>query len=786
MSKIKSTIHYSLLVLLLASPALGQKTRIASPTVNPPYAIAFPQLSIQSGGGQTGNNTEWVSRAPGAMVIGTGNSFLFTFSNTLTTAVSQNSLTITAGAVTGKDDGAGHITGKGITGTVVYATGAVSVTFTNAVPNLVNVTAAWSQLITWIDSFGVLHFAGGSGPGITSINTLIASNQFMVTGTAGTDFGIVSSVATHTFNLPDASATARGVVNTDGQTFNGNKTFLDDLVAHSLTLTSSDSSWSFAEMDCSTVSPTSAVSILCADQTAHQMQLSNNAGAFAAVLVPTGTPVDTDCAKFSVAAGKVQLADTGFPCGSGAGSVTLVSGTANQIDVATGSTTPVVSIDAALVLPGSLSIPSLAPGGQVTSDGDGNLSATVPSPSQGSNLVSGCIVFYSTTALTAMVPPCTYIIAGTKYSFSTSQTVTFLSNVSGDSRIDVVYVDNTGAAGVQQGVPAVNPAVPSIDPTTQISAGSILITNGATHPGVTNELVYNEDAGSPTEWNCTSSGGSIVMNSTANPFNGSINVQGTAVAAGAYFQCVRGAGTVNITGQVFDWELGPGATKWAKQKGLTVAAYAGSTVVGTPVTINNGAFAFNTGTNAYQQIAIAGNAFGTGGTPIDTLRWTVTGGGASIPSFSFDYFNVQSGATTPPPVTQPPVIHSIAIPLGATNAASALTDADIGPQLGLFQLPEAGTMYEIDVASDAGTPNVIPQWNYNGSATALLSSALAAAALPGKCSNTGGAVGVDGLTTCSSTLENVKIPKGAWLGLTSGTAGGVAKQMTVTFKWTTP
>lgn len=42
--------------------------------------------------------------------------------------------------------------------------------------------------------------------------------------------------------------------------------------------------------------------------------------------------------------------------GGGSGTVTSVSGTANQIDVATGTTTPVISIDSALQLPGTLSM----------------------------------------------------------------------------------------------------------------------------------------------------------------------------------------------------------------------------------------------------------------------------------------------------------------------------------------------------------------------------------------------------------------------------------------------
>jgi hypothetical protein len=69
------------------------------------------------------------------------------------------------------------------------------------------------------------YIHGGGGSGITSINALTQPAQFMVVGTSGNDFNIVSAGATHTFNMPNASATARGVVNTGAQTFAGVKTF---------------------------------------------------------------------------------------------------------------------------------------------------------------------------------------------------------------------------------------------------------------------------------------------------------------------------------------------------------------------------------------------------------------------------------------------------------------------------------------------------------------------------------------------------------------------------------
>jgi len=48
--------------------------------------------------------------------------------------------------------------------------------------------------------------------GLTTLNNLTRQIQFLATGTSGTDFAISSSTATHTFNLPTASATNRGAL----------------------------------------------------------------------------------------------------------------------------------------------------------------------------------------------------------------------------------------------------------------------------------------------------------------------------------------------------------------------------------------------------------------------------------------------------------------------------------------------------------------------------------------------------------------------------------------------
>jgi hypothetical protein len=86
-----------------------------------------------------------------------------------------------------------------------------------------------------------LTWSPTAATGLTTLNSLTSTQQYFATGTSGSGFNISSSGSTHTFNIPIAGIASTGLVSTLSQSFAGIKTFSNDLIVSSSTVSTSTS-----------------------------------------------------------------------------------------------------------------------------------------------------------------------------------------------------------------------------------------------------------------------------------------------------------------------------------------------------------------------------------------------------------------------------------------------------------------------------------------------------------------------------------------------------------------
>jgi len=114
---------------------------------------------------------------------------------------------------------------------IPVATAALTITDRLAIRIYVNVDTRTVTLHT--ENSHLCQVVTTFSKGLTSLNNLTTQVQFLATGTSGTDFNISSSTATHTFNIPNASATNRGLITTGAQTIAGAKVFDNPITGNS-------------------------------------------------------------------------------------------------------------------------------------------------------------------------------------------------------------------------------------------------------------------------------------------------------------------------------------------------------------------------------------------------------------------------------------------------------------------------------------------------------------------------------------------------------------------------
>jgi hypothetical protein len=215
------------------------------------------------------------------------------------------------------------------------------------------------------------------------------------------------------------------------------------------------------------------------------------------------------------------------------------------------------------------------------------------------------------------------------------------------NRIDLFVLTTSGTAEKITGTASANPEQPSINTSTQLQASFALVTANTTSPvGLSQEYIYRENTGVPTEWAATGTGG-IVVNSIANPSAGVTSIEGTSVVAGNSLTLIDSAASaVGATKNVLIFYIRSKAS-WNNNRRLNFQFRNGVTNVGLSVPLGNGLFGFDsTITASYQRIVIPLSEFSVvPADNIDRLVVTASGTGGTL-GFYIDDIELQ-GANIP-------------------------------------------------------------------------------------------------------------------------------------------
>lgn len=260
-------------------------------------------------------------------------------------------------------------------------------------------------------------------------------------------------------------------------------------------------------------------------------------------------------------------------------------------------------------------------------------------------LVSGGQVAWE-SAYTFRVSAADYYISGTRYT-SAEATATLGAADTTLDRLDVIALDTLGAVVVLPGTAASTPSEPSVDPAQYLKLAIVFVAHATTAPvGLDTMVLYAEAVGPPLEWTWTSSGASIVVNSTSTPHVGTKTIEGTAVVAGVYAQGTIGSGSIDPNDYDHLLLFLRSKAAWNSSRGLLVTLRLSDVLVGAAVQIRrSGTFGFDsTLVSDYQMVAIPIPAFAVPqGSSITNVRLEDFGGAIG---FFVDDISFQVGATS--------------------------------------------------------------------------------------------------------------------------------------------
>ena len=271
-------------------------------------------------------------------------------------------------------------------------------------------------------------------------------------------------------------------------------------------------------------------------------------------------------------------------------------------------------------------------------------------------IVKGYQVFYTGTGLDYIVTPGEAMIDNNLVSKLTQTALSLSAADPTNPRIDVFAVGSTGTPVVVAGTAAASPSEPSVDPETQVRLTFAQVNAAATTPaGVSTEVIYTENAGTPTEWAAASNNATINVNSTSSPITATKSIEATLALTTHKFTGTRLTSESLAGVDLLAFKLKSKAL-WPTVKMLQLYFLLNGVKKSVEVTVKDGYWGFNSSniTDA-QVIAIPAYQFSIpAGQLIDQFSIEVRGSGAGI-GWRIDEVYLISGSDQPlPPPTPPP------------------------------------------------------------------------------------------------------------------------------------
>lgn len=260
-------------------------------------------------------------------------------------------------------------------------------------------------------------------------------------------------------------------------------------------------------------------------------------------------------------------------------------------------------------------------------------------------LTFGGLVTGAGSGLTLDVTSAQYCIANSSYYYPGGNITLSPADPLYD-RFDALALDNTGALIKITGTPAPNPAIPTINPATQVFLTAVQVKAGSGSLGATQFLIWDENTGAPTEW-ADGSTSTYNPDATILPVHGSKHI---------IFNNPANNNNIRFTGTPVN-SVDYNTLKFFIKLSAPLSNFRNFTVLintsgNLPNTLTlTQAYGFNKNDTNYQNITIPLADFNAGTCTIDAviIRYTETSDEpTAYPGFYLDYLTFNGGTSTPP------------------------------------------------------------------------------------------------------------------------------------------